>query len=195
MEVVVKDWGVFLGYSRGALVVKKRGGAEKIPLFQVSRIWVVTSGVAISSKLVRALSHHFIDVVSLDAWGDPVARVFPPEANGTVTHRRAQYEAYITGRGFELAKLATYGKVLNQSRALRRLGQWRREHYAFLAEAASKIAELGGRIPSCCDAQCVLGLEGSAASIYWDAVSKSTGFPSCNPDGGDPLALNYGYGV
>ena len=195
--MVVKDWGVFLGYSRGALVVKKRGKEERIPLFQVSRIWVLTSGVAISSKLVRALSRHFVDVVFFDAKGNPVARLFPPEANGTVTHRRAQYEAYLTGRGFELAKLVTYGKVVNQARALRRLGQWKRERYSALAEAASKIAELAGRIPSCADVQCVMGLEGVAASIYWDAVSKATGLPSRNPDGGDPfnLALNYGYGV
>ena len=122
MEVVVKDWGVFLGYSRGALVIKRRGGAERIPLFQINRIWILTSGVAVSSKLVRALSRHFVDVVFFDARGNPVARLFPPEANGTVTHRRAQYEAYLTGRGFELAKLVTYGKVVNQSRALRKAG-------------------------------------------------------------------------
>ncbi|AFA39128.1 CRISPR-associated endonuclease Cas1 [Pyrobaculum oguniense TE7] len=197
MEVVVKDWGVSLGYSRGALLIKKRGGAERIPLFQVDRIWILTGGVAISSRLVRALSRHFIDVVFFDAKGNPVARIFPPEANGTVTHRRAQYEAYLTGRGFELAKLVTYGKVVNQARALRRLGQWKRERYSALAEAASKIAELAGRIPSCADVQCVMGLEGAAASIYWDAVSKATGLPSRDPDGGDPfnLALNYGYGV
>ena len=197
MEVVVKDWGVFLGYSRGALVIRRRGSAERIPLFQINRIWVLTSGVAVSSKLVRALSRHFVDVVFFDARGNPVARLFPPEANGTVTHRRAQYEAYLTGRGFELARLVTYGKVVNQSRALRRLGQWRREHYGELAEAASKIAELAGRMPACADVQCVVGLEGAAASIYWDAVSKATGFPSRDPEGGDPfnLALNYGYGV
>ena len=197
MEVVVKDWGVSLGYSRGALVIKKRGGVDRIPLFQVDRIWILTGGVSISSRLVRALSHHFIDVVFFDAKGNPVARLFPPEANGTVTHRRAQYEAYLTGRGFELAKLVTYGKLINQARALRRLGQWKREHYGALAEAASKIADLAGRIPSCADVQCVLGHEGAAASLYWDAVSKTTGLPGRNPEAADPLnlALNYGYGV
>ncbi|MGC9051754.1 CRISPR-associated endonuclease Cas1 [Pyrobaculum sp.] len=198
MEVVVKDWGVSLGYRRGALVVRKRGGGEQaVPLHQVDRVWILTGGVSISSRLVRALARHFVDVVFFDGRGEPAARLFPPEANGTVAHRRAQYEAYLTGRGFELAKLAVYGKVVNQAAALRRLGAWRRESYRLLADAASKVAGLAPRVLACGDPQCVLGLEGSAASIYWGAVSEAFGVPSRDPQGGDPfnLALNYGYGI
>ena len=82
MEVVVKDYGVFLGYSRGALVVRKRGEEKRVPLHQVDRIWILTGGVAISSRLVRALSRNLIDVVFFDGKGEPVARLFPPDSNG-----------------------------------------------------------------------------------------------------------------
>jgi hypothetical protein len=101
MEVVVKR---VLGYSRWALVVRKRGGARRVPLHQVDRVWILTGGVAISSRLVRALSRNLIDVVFFDGKGEPVARLFPPDSNGVAAHRRAQYEAYFNERGFELAR-------------------------------------------------------------------------------------------
>ncbi|MFP3252376.1 MAG: CRISPR-associated endonuclease Cas1 [Thermoproteus sp.] len=197
MEVVVKDYGVFLGYSRGALVIRKGGEERRVPLHMVDRVWVLTGGVAISSRLVRALSRSLIDVVFFDGRGEPAARLFPPEANGAVSHRRAQYEAYLNGRGFELAKLAVGGKMANQARALRRAGQWRREKYAELAEAADEAARLAGEVRRCGDPQCVLGLEGAAASVYWGALSAAFGLPGRDPNAADPfnLALNYGYGV
>ena len=197
MEVVVKDYGVFLGYSRGALVIKRRGGVEKVPLHMVDRVWILTGGVSISSRLVRALSRQLVDVVFFDGRGSPAARLFPPEANGVVAHRRAQYEAYLNGRGFELAKLVVYGKVVNQAAALRRAGQWRREAYADLAKAAGEAARLAGEVLSCGEPQCVTGVEGAAAAVYWSALSAAFGVPGRDPDASDPfnLALNYGYGV
>jgi CRISPR-associated protein Cas1 len=197
MEVVVKDYGVFLGYSRGALVVRKRGEVKRVPLHQVDRIWILTGGVAVSSRLVRALSRNLVDVVFFNGRGEPVARLFPPDSNGVAAHRRAQYEAYFNERGFELAKLVVYGKVANQARALRRAGQWRRERYGELAKAADEVARLAEEVLKCGDAQCVLGYEGAAASAYWTALSSAFGVPGRSPEASDPfnLALNYGYGV
>ena len=187
MEVVVKDYGVFLGYSKGALVVRKRGEEKRVPLHQVDRIWILTGGVAISSRLVRALSRNLIDVVFFDGRGEPVARLFPPDSNGVAAHRRAQYEAYFNGRGFELAKLVVYGKVANQARALRRAGQWRRERYGELAKAAEEVARLAEEVLKCGDAQCVLGYEGAAASAYWAALSSAFGVPGRSPEASDPF--------
>jgi len=120
----------------------------------------LTGGVAISSRLVRALSRNLVDVVFFDGRGEPVARLFPPDSNGVAAHRRAQYEAYFNGRWFELAKLVVYGKVANQARALRRAGQWRRERYGELAKAADEVAGLAEEVLKCGDPQCVLGYEG-----------------------------------
>jgi len=62
-----------------------------------------------------------------------------------------------------------------------------------LVDTAGKVAELGPRLLSCGDAQCVLAYEGQAAQVYWGAVSE----PSRDPEGGDPfnLVLNCGYGL
>jgi len=197
MELVVRGYGVGLGYSRGAVVIRRRDGEERIPLYQVKRIWVLTSGVTISSKLVRACSRNFIDIVYFDGRGNPVARVFPPEANGVVAHRRAQYEAYLNGRGFDLARRVVYGKVVNQASALRRLASAKRDRYGELASAASKLVELSPRVFNCYDPQCVIGVEGTAAQIYWSAISSAYGLPSRDHNAVDPfnLALNYGYGL
>lgn len=198
MELIVRGWGVSLGYSRGAVVIKKRGGeVEKVPIHQVDRIWILTGGVSVSSRLVRECGRRFIDLVYFDGRGNPVARLFPPEANGVVTHRRAQYEAYLNGRGFQLAKLVVAGKVVNQAAALRRVAASRRELYRRLVDAASKVAALEGRVYQCGDPQCVIGVEGQAAQIYWDALAPLLGFDRRAPEGTDPanLALNYGYGL
>jgi CRISPR-associated protein Cas1 len=119
MEVVVKDYGVFLGYSRGALVVRKRGRGEvkRVPLHQVDRIWILTSGVAISSRLVRALSRNLIDVVFFDGRGEPVARLLPPDSNGS---QKGAARGVFQRQEFELAKLVVNGKVAGQGPQTRR---------------------------------------------------------------------------
>jgi len=71
--------------------------------------------------------------------------------------------------------------MANQARALRRAGQWRREKYAELAEAADEAARLAGEVRRCGDPQCVLGLEGAAASAYWGALSAAFGLPGRDP--------------
>ncbi len=63
-------------------MVRKRGEVKRVPLHQVDRIWILTGGVALSSRLVRALSRNLIDVVFFDGRGEPVARLFPPDSNG-----------------------------------------------------------------------------------------------------------------
>jgi len=139
--------------------------------------------VAISSRLVRALSRNLIDVVFFDGKGEPVARLFPPDSNG------AQKGAVrgVFQRGFELAKLVVYGKIVNQARALRRAGQWRRERYRELAKAADEVAGLAEEVLKCGDAQRVLGYEGAAASAYRAALSSAFGVPGRSPEASDPF--------
>ena len=198
MELVVKGYGVRLGYSRGAVVIRRRGEKpERVPLHEVERIWVVTSGVAISSRLIRACARNLIDIVVLDHRGDVVARIAPPDSTATVVHRRAQYEAYINGRGLELGLRIIYGKIMNQAAALRRLANARREHYRRLADAASELRNVAPRVLACRDAKCAIAVEGSAAQLYWRAISDATGYPTRDPDAADPFnaALNYGYAL
>ena len=80
MEVVVKRG--LSGLQQVALVVRKRGEVKRVPLHQVDKIWILTGGVAVSSRLVRAPSRNLIDVVFFDGKGEPVARLFPPDSSG-----------------------------------------------------------------------------------------------------------------
>ena len=81
--------------------------------------------------------------------------------------------------------------------ALRRLAARRRDRYGELASAAATVAGLARRALACGDAQCVLGVEGNAAQVYWGAISSALGLPARDPEAGDPfnMALNYGYGL
>ncbi len=197
MELVIKSHGAFLGYRRGLIVVRRGNTVEKVPMAEVRRIWILTSGVSVSSRLVRAAARSLVDIVYLDHRGTPVARVFPPEPNGTVAHKRAQYRAYYTGRGMEFARRATSGKIANQASALRRIAKSRVDHAEGLRSMAAHIAPLAARVLQCGDAQCVMAYEGEAAQAYWEALKPLLRFPGRDPDGGDPvnMALNYGYGL
>ncbi|ABO07700.1 hypothetical protein Pcal_0263 [Pyrobaculum calidifontis JCM 11548] len=101
MELVIKSWGVYLGFSRGAVVIRQRGGGERrVPIYQVDRIWILTGGVAISSKLLRVCARVYRrGGVRRDAAGAGVSA----EGNGAVSHW-GRCEAYFDGRGFELAR-------------------------------------------------------------------------------------------
>jgi len=53
-----------------------------VSLHQVDRIWILTGGVVISSRLVRALSRSLLNVVFFDGRGEPVVRLLSPDSNG-----------------------------------------------------------------------------------------------------------------
>jgi len=194
--VVVAGYGVRLGYRRGMLVVAGRRGVEEIPLIHVKRIVIVTSGVSISSRLVRACARNLIDVLFLDHRGS-FARLWSDPPSRTVTHRRAQYEAYLDGRGVELARLFVRGKLINQATALRRLAK-RAAQPSEVLRLASEVRRLADEAMEAETLGELLGVEGSAAAAYWQGYAMVVrGFPGRDRESQDPVnaSLNYAYGL
>jgi len=113
MEVVVKRGLSGLQQGGAGGEEERRGGC----LCTRWTVWILTGGVAVSSRLVRALSRNLVDVVFFDGRGEPVARLFPPDSNGS---QKGAARGVFQRQEFELAKLVVNGKIAGQGPQTRR---------------------------------------------------------------------------
>jgi CRISPR-associated protein Cas1 len=215
MAVHVSGWGAYLGKKSERLVLRKKGGTGvlwQVPLEQIHEVHLSANGVSISSDLLAELADRGVRVTILAGNGRPVALLASPNLTASVATRRAQLEAYSNERGLQLAVATAAGKLLNQARLLKyfaknlRAGQ--PEFFARLGRHIAAILALRrhilrGNWPNLEEARpAVMGLEGTAARHYWEAVTllleKHVEFPGREHRGATDFVnalLNYGYGV
>ena len=210
--IVIKDYGVKLCLRKGMLIVKKKGEViDKIPLANIEQILILTSGISITSKLIRYCARNFIDIVFIDHKGEPICRIFPSVLGGTVVHRREQYEAYMNCKGVKFIKSVLYGKISNQANLLKYFAKNRRRKNPNLAKEIEYSAydierirdELRQIQGACIDTirQDLLVIEAKAAKIYWECIAKIIpeiyGFKGRDQDSEDIVnkTLNYAYGI
>ena len=208
--IIIKDYGISLRYRKGLMLVSKNGNVvKKIPLANVEEILVLTSGVMISSKLIRAVVRANINLVFMSHKGEPVARLDPPYHTKTVLTRRLQYEAYNNEKGVEIAKALAYAKVRNQAGMLRYLARNRsdislkeelREVAMLIDRKAETITLIKARQIDLVRNK-IINLEAEAARLYWPAIAnilpEDIGFTGRDQEAEDIFnkMLNYGYGI
>lgn len=202
--LIISGYGVRLRYRKGLIQVESKTSKQEIPLFDIDQIIVTTSGVWLSSKLIRKLVEHGVDFIVLDSRGIPAGRLYPPYVNRTVDTRRMQYLAYKDWRGIHIVREIIYSKLANQAGLLKRYYYYTRIEE--LREASSKISELSIRARELDGNYEVVVekgrlIEAEAARIYWPSYSlllpRDLGFPGRDQDSSDPvnISLNYAYGV
>jgi CRISPR-associated protein Cas1 len=203
--LLIKGYGVSLRVRKGLLTVGTKDGSETVPLAEVDAVLVLTSGVSITSKAIRALAREGIQLAVLDRRGMPVAIIHHPFTTRTTTTRRAQYESTYSGKAAEVVKVVTASKLGNQAGLLRRLR--RSMKVGEIAEAEEKVlkaAEEASKLRAGNLSEMrtqAMKLEAEAARVYWGAVAlalpKELGFEGRDQEGADPFntSLNYGYGV
>ncbi len=203
--LIIRDYGIKLRVRKGLIVIQSRKGSEVVPLGEVESILILTSGVSITSKVLRKLTSAGIQLAVADSRGMPVAVIHHPFTTKTVVTRRAQYESLHNGKALEVVKVVATSKLGNQAGLLRRLR--RATHIKELTEAEERVlavAEEVGRLRTSSIEelrQRVMNLEAEAARTYWGALAltlpKELGFEGRDQEGVDPVnaALNYGYGI
>lgn len=178
----------------------------EVPVIKVDNIWISTSAL-VSTDAIQCAMKNNIDIVFLDKYGDPYARIWHPNLGSTPLIRRRQLEASTSDKGLDLVKEWTEKKLKNQINLLKKLKKTRpvqQEQIASVIEQIQKynqqICKLEGKIDE--NRQKILGLEGISSRIYFEALSdtltqkwKFNG-RSRRP-AKDPFncTLNYGYGV
>jgi CRISPR-associated protein Cas1 len=198
--LVLKEYGVALKARRGLLLVEGRGVRQEIPPSDLDQVVILSGGVSVSSRAVRLLISHGVDLVFLDQRGLPVGRVYPPFINRTVQTRRAQYEAYAGPRRWEVVYGVVSAKIRNQAGLLRYFAKSR--ELPRLREAAEEVESFLDKLPSALgDAGRVINLEAQAARVYWSSVAEllpgDVQFEGRDPESLDPfnISLNYAYAL
>lgn len=210
MRLVVDGFGKFLGCKGETLVVRENKKAvTRLQPRELEQVIISGKG-CVSTDALRLLAEHGVDVLIVDFRGNVQARLSPPEMR-TVNTRRQQYLAYTTPKGVEIARAVVEAKLKNQIAVLGTLAKKRKDSDPETADALygatggirdllSELSLVEGsgveevRLP-------LMNLEGRAAQLYWDALSKILGVLGFEKRSGryarDPVnaMLNYGYGI
>jgi CRISPR-associated protein Cas1 len=206
MQLVINTYGSYLRKSGNCFLVKKEDKSFEVAVSKVSSI-LITTAAYITTDAIKLAVDNNIDIVFLDAHGEPYGRVWHPKLGSTNLIRRRQLEIYDTSEGLNLAKEWGIRKLNNQIDLLSRLKKTREEQReeigAYIRElehSREQMKRLRGNIEA--RRQDILGLEGKASRAYFEAVSSI--MPeryrfqsrSRNPAKDEFNALlNYGYGV
>lgn len=206
MQLVINTFAASLKRNGDRFVV--RAGANRlIASAHKVRSILVTTSVYFSTDAVALAIEHNIDVVFLDKFGAPIARVWPPRMGSTAAIRRRQLEAGAGADGLAIAREWVASKLRNQVEFLEELRERRpAQHSLFdgsIGTIRSSLAQLQAVEGSLDDLRGrVMGLEGSAGRAYFSCLGKLVpeayrfdGRSRQPAQDGFNAMLNYGYGV
>ncbi len=177
MQLVINTYGAYLRKSGSCFLVKKEEKSFEVAVGKVSSILIMTAAYITTDAIKLAVDNN-IDIVFLDAHGDPYGRVWHPKLGSTTLIRRRQLEIYESLDGLNLAKEWGLKKLDNQIDLLSRLKKAREEKREELGRFVSEIEhsrEQIKRLRGTIDTrrQDMLGLEGKASRAYFEALSAS----------------------
>src|SRR3989344_9620589 len=144
MQIILNDFGSFLGKKGDRFVVKNGDKKEEFAVGNIDQILVAASSGFSTAAIKMALKNE-IDVVFLSGWGRPLGRVFPCKLGGTTLTRKRQLEAYYTPRAAKVAKELVKAKIMNQAYFLKSLSKSRKQDFT---EIANSNIEISKRIDS-----------------------------------------------
>lgn len=206
MQLVINTYGSYLQKNGDCFKVKTDDKVFEVSCKKVSSILISTAAY-ISTDAIKLAVENNIDIIFLDEFGNPYGRVWHCKLGSTTLIRRKQLELAQTEEGFELAKSWIVQKFNNQINFLKRLANSRPEKEKEIVEYAEKIEQIKNQLQTLSGTleekrETVMGLEGSAGRIYFEALSfivpKRFEFDgrSRNPAKDEfNCLLNYAYGV
>lgn len=213
MELLVTNFGSFLGKKSERLILKENGKlVTEIPFHDLEHVIIDTSGASLSTDLIRECMERGIQISFFTPSGKPYAKLVSPYLTGTVITRRQQLMAYYDERGVALSKLFIEGKLKNQVNVLKYFAKYRKGVDRDLFEQVYQIIDHINRISTELNdikGKCIddvrgrlMSVEGRAGNLYWQGIKYLTGervdFPGReHRDSTDPVnsLLNYGYAM
>jgi len=198
MKIVVSGYGIYLGVKNGMISIreKEKERLERlISVGNVEQIVVASSGISISSALLRLACENGIDIVVLNSNGSFAGRFAPYIKKANVDVRKEQYKAQTDGRGLYLAKCFVRGKIMNQYYLLRSIAKNRKMRL----EECGELKKRAENVESCQDQRDLIQEEAKAAEIYWKGISRFYEMDKRRKRYDEPdafnMALNYGYAI
>jgi len=219
-HLVILEYGYSLGIRSARVSVRYSGNVIKeLPLTRLKTITVSTGGVSLSSDLIQACSIRGISIFFTDFKGEVISALMGAQQHAVVSIRKHQFRA--SEQIVVWAPIMTsviIGKIKNQRSVLLYFAKYLRKKNALdeletLIGAQRSLSECEERIRGCLVdlnvdtdglsfRRSLMGHEGSAASIYWQALVKAGLMPSSfarrlGHGAGDlgNQVLNYGYAI
>ena len=206
MQLVINTYGSYLRKNGNCFLVKKEDKSFEVAVNKVNSI-LITTAASITTDAIKLAIDNNIDIVFLDSHGEPYGRIWHPKLGSTTLIRRRQLEIYENNEGLELAKEWGLQKLEHQIELLSRLKKTREErrldlerYVADIERSRDQMQSLRGTVEA--RRQEMLGIEGMASRIYFEAISSIMpekyrfAGRSRNPAKDEFNAmLNYGYGV
>lgn len=206
MDLVLTTFGTYLHRRGEMFVVRVKEDKQEVASRKVRSI-VITTGASLSTDAIELAIQKNIDIVFLDALGEPYGRVWHGRPGSTTAIRREQLRLADTEQGLALARGWVLRKFDNQIEFLQKARQKRSRLCADLSEKIKALETLRASLAAV-DGSLdevrgqLMGLEGRAGRTYWEAINLllPTAYQfkerSRNPakDGFNCL-LNYAYGV
>lgn len=199
MQLVIDEYGAFVGKEGNRIKIVRKDKEDEFSSDNLDQI-ILAKSSSISTSAMKLAMERNIDIVVLDHFGMPVARVFPCKLGGTTLTRRRQAEESRSPRAADITKRIITAKMKNQLYLLKTLEKTR-ENADFSKELDSindsieKTGKLGNDIDHIREE--MLGFEGFASSQYFKALSRILPFKERQHNAQDPFnaILNYGYGI
>ncbi len=206
MELHLNTYGSYLKKKDNMFEVCVDDSKTRLTPQKISSI-VISTAATITSDAIQLALEHNIDIVFLDKYGYPYARIWFPRIGSTVLIRRRQLETLTDEIGLIFIKNWISLKIMHQYRFLKLLISKRdyvreeyhhqlvqmREYARAVIAGEGSLSDLGGSF---------MGWEGSASKLYFSLLSKL--IPSAHAFEGRSshpardafnAMLNYGYGI
>jgi group II intron reverse transcriptase/maturase/CRISPR-associated endonuclease Cas1 len=197
--LVVDRFGASLGVSKNKIVLKHKGRvAHTLPAKRCERIIVQTKGCSLSGALIHLCARRGIPVDFIDGAKAPYAMLHT--YTQSYASRALRQLELLHDPAYRLAQAAEFvrAKLKNQRNYLKYLDK----HHRQVDSEIDRIAAVAGRVREARSVEALMGLEGGASALYWEAlgriVADKTEFPGRVTRGAvDPVnsALNYGYAL
>ncbi|MEM5557947.1 CRISPR-associated endonuclease Cas1 [Aliarcobacter cryaerophilus] len=204
-HIYIDEFGTFLGKTSARLTISQNGKTLKeIALNIISTINILKGGISLSSDLIEACSLRGIKIFFLDFRNIAHTSLSSTASHAVANTRKAQFLTIESDYKKEIAKALVVGKIKNQRATLQYFYKYQKKLEIAISSLKEildsiKTLELKNR-PDWLNI--LMGKEGSAANIYFGAISNDllNEFEFKNREGrgaNDIInsALNYGYAI
>ena len=206
MDLILTTFGTYLHRQGELFLVRVKEQKQEVAARKVRSI-LITTGASLSTDAIALAIEKNIDIVFLDAVGEPYGRIWHGRPGSTIAIRRAQLRLADTEQGLSLALGWMVRKLDNQIEFLRATRKRRTKLSALLTEGIQKLEQHRADITSLTGSletirASLMGIEGRAGRTYWGTVNlllpATFRFEgrSRNPAKDEfNCLLNYAYGV
>lgn len=207
-HLTITEYGQFIGIRSECLTVKDGAVVKEYPLNRLKSIQIAKRGVSFSSDVIIACANRGIKFFLSDFKNEIVACLVGTHQHAVVRVREKQFAFIRSPETATLASIVIEGKIRNQRATLLYFKKYHQDKALIIEKTAEQLKSIARQIKNRKWQNydrwqdILLGLEGQAATLYWQCLVESNLMPDNfkgrvgrqAQDVGNK-GLNYGYAI